>query len=64
MRKSASSLTSLSIRASALDAKVQAAKSERNASLGSLNLAYQSPKTRKVTAEQFSAVSKNDYIKM
>ncbi|KAL7069600.1 hypothetical protein ACQ4LE_010876, partial [Meloidogyne hapla] len=57
MRKSASSLTSLSIRASALDAKVQAAKSERNASLGSLNLAYQSPKTRKVTAEPFSAKS-------
>uniref|UniRef100_A0A915MB71 Amiloride-sensitive sodium channel n=1 Tax=Meloidogyne javanica TaxID=6303 RepID=A0A915MB71_MELJA len=56
MRKSASSLTSLSIRASALDAKVQAAKSERNTSLGSLNLAYQSPKTRKVTAEPFSAV--------
>nr|CAD2172465.1 unnamed protein product [Meloidogyne enterolobii] len=57
MRKSASSLTSLSIRASALDAKVQAAKSERNTSLGSLNLAYQSPKTRKVTAEPFSARS-------
>ena len=58
MRKSASSLTSLSIRASALDAKVQAAKSERNTSLGSLNLVYQSPnnKTRKTTAEAFSEV--------